>query len=193
MDRLGKLIFLIGVCIAIIMGVIVSYDPGFVCHLDSENLPETIWCYSALCFAFWAYSVPVGIIIAATGILIRANAKRKNILKFGIGIISTYVFISFANGPIPHVPILFGAGGTLILLFYFLILWQNAKHFKENILKLAGYTFLVIGFWFTCGLAGRQYQTALGEGESPIDIMIYFVLSMLFFWLSETKYKFKMR
>jgi hypothetical protein len=87
----------------------------------------------------------------------------------------------------PHIPVLFGIGGTLILLFYFMILWQNARQFKENVYKLSGYTFLVIGFWFSCGLASRQYQPALGSGESPIDIMAYFVFAMVFFWLSEKK------
>jgi hypothetical protein len=188
MNKLGKVIFWIGVSLAVIMGAIVSYDLGFVCHLDPENLPETIWSYPALCFLFWAFSVPVGIVIAGTGILIHTNAKRKTILKFGLGITSTFVFITFANGPMPHMPILFGIGGTLILLFYFLILWQNANRFKENAFKLSGYTFLIIGFWFTCGLASRQYQPALSSGESPIDIMTYFVLAMLFFWLGEIKY-----
>jgi len=187
MNKFGKIIFLIGVAIAFIMGAIISYDPGFVCHLDPDNLPETIWNYPALCFAVWAFSVPLGIIIAATGILIHVKANRNTILKFGLGTLGAYIFISFANGPMPHIPILFGIGGTLILLFYFLILWKNAHKLKENATKLAGYTFLIIGFWFSCGLAGRQYQPALGSGESPIDIMSYFVLAMFFFWLSEKK------
>lgn len=187
MNKLGKGIFFIGVALAIIMGAIISYDPGFVCHLDPDNLPETLWNYPALCFAFWAFSVPLGIIIAATGILIHVKAKRKTILKFGLGTLSAYIFISFINGPMPHIPVLFGIGGTLILLFYFLILWKNANKLKENAFKLAGYTFLIIGFWFSCGLASRQYQPALGSGESPIDIMTYFVLAMFFFWRSEKK------
>jgi len=162
MGKLGKIVFGIGVFLAIIMGVIVSYDPGYVCQL-------------------------LGFMIAATGILIHANANRSTILKFGLGIIGTYLFASFANGPMPHVPILFGIGGTLILTFYLLILWQNAAKFKDNAYKLAGYTFLITGFWFTCGLASRQYQPILGSGESPIDIMFYFVLAMLFFWLSEVR------
>lgn len=168
MNKFGKIIFLIGVAIAFIMGAIISYDPGFVCHLDPDNLPETIWNYPALCFAVWAFSVPLGIIIAATGILIHVKANRNTILKFGLGTLGAYVFISFANGPMPHIPILFGIGGTLILLFYFLILWKNAHKLKENATKLAGYTFLIIGFWFSCGLASRQYQPALGSGRAPL-------------------------
>jgi len=185
MSKWGKIIFWSGVTLAVTMGAIVSYDPGLVCHLDPENLPKTIWSYPALCFIFWAFSVPVGIIFSAAGILMHVNTERGTVLKFGLGTLSTFVFISFANGPMPHVPVLFGIGGTLILLFYFMILWQNANKFKGNAYKLSGYTFLMIGFWFTCGLASRQYQPVLGSGESPIDIMTYFVLAMLFFWLSE--------
>lgn len=171
------------------MGAIVSYDPGFFCNLDAENLPQTIWCYPALCFLFWAFSVPFGVILAAIGVLVHVKTDKKSVLKFGFGTMGAFLFISFANGPMPHVPVLFGIGGTLMLLFYFHILWKNANKLKENIYKLTGYTFLLVGFWFTCGLGSRQYQPALGSGESPIDIMTYFVLAMLFFWLSEKRNK----
>ena len=147
MNKLGKIIFFIGVTFTVVMGLIVSLDPGFVCGLDTDNLPKTIWSYQVLCFIFWAFSVPAGIIVAAIGILIFADAKRNTILKFGFGTLGTYVFISFANGPMPHVPILFGIGGTLILLFYFMILWKNVNKLKENAFKLSGYTFLLIGLW----------------------------------------------
>ena len=187
MENKGKAIFWVGVLSTVLMGLIVSIDPGYVCNLDPENLPETIFSYPALCFTIWAFSPPLGIIIAATGILIHAEATRGTILKFSLGTMGTYVFISFANGPVPHIPILFGIGGALALFFYFSILWKNASKLKENAPKLAGYTFLLIGFWFTCGLGSRQYQPALGAGESPIDIMTYFVLAMFFFWVSEKR------
>ena len=172
---------------AVISGLLISLDPGAVCHLDSDNLPKTIWNYPALCFVFWAYSVPVGLILAATGILMRSEAVQSTAWPFLAGTLGVFVFISFANGPMPHVPQLFGVGGALILLFYFMILWTNASRLKDNWLKLTGYTFLVIGLWFTCGLGSRQYQPLLGAGESPIDIMAYFVLAMLFFWLGEKR------
>ena len=187
MNKKGKIIFFIGVSIAVLAGIVISLDPGFICQIDADNLPNTIWDYSAICFIIWAFSAPLGAIIAAIGILIYSNADKKTVLKFSLGMLGAYIFMSFANGPIPHVPILFGIGGSLILLFYFLILWKNANKLEDNAFKLAGYTFLVIGFWFTCGLGSRQYQPALGAGESPIDIMTYFVLAMLFFWLSEKK------
>lgn len=187
MSKPGIIVFWSGVLWAVIMGLVVSLDPGYICQLDADNLPSTLWSYPSLCFIFWAFSVPVGFMIAAVGILMHANANRNTVLKFGMGMIGTYLFIIFANGPMPHVPVMFGIGGTLIMLFYFLILWKNAARLKENVYKLAGYTFLITGFWFTCGLGSRQYQPLLGAGESPIDIMSFFVLAMFFFWMSESK------
>ena len=187
MSKSGAVVFGMGLSLAVIMGLIVSLDPGLVCRLDADNLPTTLFSYPALCFVFWAFSVPIGFMIAATGILIQAGADKKTTWTFSLGALGTYLFISFANGPMPHVPVLFGIGGALILIFYFLILWKHAGKFKENAYKLAGYTALVTGLWFTCGLGSRQYQPALGAGESPIDITTYFVLAMLFFWLGERR------
>ena len=187
MEKMGRVLFFVGVAIAIILGVIISYDPGFFCQLDKENLPDSIYSYPALCFTAWAFSVPLGLILAATGALMLSGANRKTVLQFGLGALGVYLFISFANGPMPHVPFLFGIGGIVMLIFYFSILWKHAKDFKDNVYKLAGYTSLLIGFWFTCGLGSRQYQPMLGNGESPIDIMAYFLLAMLFFWLSERR------
>ena len=181
MSKPGIVVFWIGVLLAVIMGLIVSLDPGYVCQLDADNLPSTAWSYPALCFISWAFSVPLGFMVAAICILLCANANRKTVLKFGLGMIGAYLFIVFANGPMPHVPVLFGIGGTLIMAFYFLVIWKNAARFEENSCKLAGHTFLVTGFWFTCGLGSRQYQLLLGAGESPIDIMTFFVLAMFYF------------
>jgi len=133
MSKRGKVLFFIGVLLALIMGIVVSWDPGFFCNLDKSNLPESLWSYPALCFTLWGFSVPLGLIIAATGILLISGADKKTVLKFGLGALGIYLFISFANGPMPHVPFAFGIGGTLLLLFYFLILWGNAKKFKNNI------------------------------------------------------------
>lgn len=183
--HLGIAVFWAGVGLALLSGILISIDPGSVCNLPSGGLPQQFWSYSALCFSFWAYSVPVGLILAATGILMRAGAGRARVWAFFAGSLATYGAVAVANGPIPHVPWLFGVGGALILLFYFLILWINAPRFSRNPVRLAGYTFLVIGLWFTCGLGSRLYHEALGSSQSPIDIMIYFVLAMGLFLVAE--------
>ena len=187
MRTTGKTLFFIGVAIALFIGIIISIDIGDFCNIDKDNLPTSVWEYPALCFILWGFGVPIGFILSATGILMTGGAKPKKALSFGLIALLIYLFVSFANGPMPHVPWLFGIGGAILMLLYFSILWKHAKQFKTNIYKLSGYTSLVIGFWFTCGLGSRQYQPMMGQGESPIDIMLYFVLAMLFFWLSEKR------
>lgn len=50
MRKPGIIVFLIGILWAVIMGLIVSLDPGYVCQLDTDNLPTTLWSYPSLCF-----------------------------------------------------------------------------------------------------------------------------------------------
>lgn len=187
MERAGSVIFFIGAAMAVVAGLLVSLNLGWVCQLSVENPPQSFLSYPALCFIAWAYSVPVGMILAAAGALIWGGAGRHLSWTFLGGTLAVFLFITFANGPMPHVPPLFGIGGALILLFYVLILWANRRHFSQNALSLAGYTFLVIGLWWTCGLGSQAYHPELDSNESPIDILVYFVLAMLFFWLGEAR------
>ena len=56
-------------------------------------------------------------------------------------------------------------------------------------LKMVGYVFLLIAAWFTCGIASQPYLKALDEIslESPIHVMIFFVLGWFFLFLSHYK------
>jgi hypothetical protein len=93
--------------------------------------------------------------------------------------------------------VLFGIGGTLILLFFIGILWLWAKERKAlkdapttaADLKLIGYVFMLIAAWFICGIASQPFLKAL-EGETPstpIHVMIFLVLGWLFLFLSHYK------
>jgi hypothetical protein len=88
--------------------------------------------------------------------------------------------------------------GTLILLCFFWTLWNWAKErstLQGNAavgadLKLVGYVFLVIGMWFTCGVVGWFMSEALSNQPypaSPISLMIYFALGLLFISLGQWK------
>lgn len=187
MQRAGTLIFTIGATIAVTSGILMSLGLGTVCNLTGETLPESVWSYQALCFIYWAYSVPVGIILAATGAIVWSGAGRGAVWIYLAGALAAYAAIAIANDPIPHVPPLFGIGGALLLLFYFLTLRTLAPTFRTNPFKPAGLSFLVIGFWFACGWTSRQYHPIFGDMQSPIDIMAYFVIGMGFLWLGERR------
>lgn len=187
MQAAGRIVFAAGVALLVLCGLLISWDPGAVCRISEETWPAAPFSSPALCFAFWAYSVPIGAIPAATGALMHGGAGRGLVWTFGAGSLAAYAAIAIVNGPMPHVPPLFGIGGGLILLFYGLILWMTADAWRANPYKLTGYTFLVTGLWFTCGMASRPYQGALDAGQSPIDIMSYFVIAMGFLWLGERR------
>lgn len=107
------------------------------------------------------------------------------------------VIIGMASGFLGHIPLLFGIGGTLILLFFIGILCLWAKEHKAlkgapptaAVFKLVGYLFMLIAAWFTCGIASQPFLKAL-EGEapsSPILVIIFLVLGWLFLFLGYYK------
>lgn len=187
MERLGRKVFAGGVALSVVAGLLISFNLGTICALDADSPPTTFWSYPALCFTFWAFGVPIGLILAATGILMMSGASAGRTVAFLAAVTIVYAAIAIANDPMPHVPPLFGLGGTLILGFYFAILWTQMAELSRNLPKLAGYTSLVTGLWFTCGMASRPYHDAFGAQQSPIDIMVYFVLAMGLLWLGEMR------
>ncbi len=164
-------------------------------NLSLEEANKTIWAMSNLLFFLWAMSVPVGAILASIGMFIYGGVKSSRTWLIGIAIF----LISFLINFLPkenHYPFLFGIGGCLILLFFFGIFWLwGKKRFtlkgSEKIVadfQLIGYVFLLIAFWLTCGALCRPHMKALADIIiSPIDIMIFFVLASLFFFLSHYK------
>ena len=191
-QKIGLIIFWIGIVLAIVMGGIASYSVSSAYrHLTMDQVNETIWAVPGFLFFLWAFSVPLGAILAGIGVLIYRKAKTKTVWLFGIGTFLAFMIIS-AIPKNKHYPPLFGIGGTLIMLFFFGILWFWTKKNHENQtvanLQLVGYVFLLIGMWFACGALSRPYQKALeGIASSPIDVMIYFVLGWLFLFLSHYK------
>lgn len=117
-------------------------------------------------------------------------------LKCGIGTFLA-VIIGTVSGFLGHIRPLFGIGGTLILLFFFGILWLGAKErmalkgasTTAADLKLVGYVFMLIAAWFICGIASIPFLKAL-ENEppaTPLHVMIFLVLGWLFLFLGYYK------
>lgn len=142
------------------------------------------------------FGVPLAAIVATIGILLYSDARGMTVLKFIMGIILVGAVIAAAN-TLDHTPLLFGIGGTLILLSFIGILWFWAKErmaMKETsptaaYLKLAGYMFMLMAAWFTCGLAFQPFLKAL-EGKAfvnPILVLIFLVLGWIFLFLGQYK------
>ncbi len=196
-QKVGLVLFWIGVIWAVLWGVIGSFYMNSVLHtLTFEELNQTMWALTGPLQMLYGFSIPLGPLVAIVGLLIYSGAKGSTVWKFGIGILLALIIVM----PIQlmgHFPPLFGIGGTLIMLLFIGIWWLWAKErmaLKGSSttaadFKLVGYVFMLTATWYTCTAASWPFYEAW-EGQtpySPINIMIFFVLGWLFFFLSHYK------
>ena len=165
-------------------------------NFTPEEINQTIWAIGGPLFILSGIAIPLGALLAGIGILLYSGAKRVTVLFFGIGIFLV-IIVSMNNGLFGHFPLLFGIGGTLILVSFTGILWLWAKERMSlkgssaaaSDFKLVGYVFMLIAAWFICGLGSIPFWKAF-EGQpqtSPIHIMILLLLGWLFLFLSHYK------
>ena len=196
-QKVGLVLFWIAIIWAIGWGVIGSIfvDSAFR-NLTMAELNQTMWASEGTWFMVWGLlGVPVAAIVAIIGILLYSGAQGSTVLKYGIGVFLG-LFAAMAAGYLGHIPLLFGIGGTLILLFFIGILrfWAKERMALEGAtaaadLKLAGYVFMLIAAWFTCGISSQPFLKALEEQSpsTPIHVMILFVLGWFFLFLGHYK------
>jgi hypothetical protein len=196
-QKVGLVLFWVAIIWAILWGVIESVFVGSAFrNLTMDEVSLTMWATTGPWFLLWAFGVPLGALVAGIGILLYSSAKGSSIWKCGIGIFLG-IIIGIVSGFLGHIPVLFGIGGTLILLFFIGILWLWAKERKAlkdapttaADLKLIGYVFMLIAAWYICGIASQPFLKALEEEtpSTPIHVMIFLVLGWLFLFLSHYK------
>ncbi len=189
-QKIGLILFYKAIGWAVVVSVFASLSVSatFKSHTFAE-LGETIWAIPGVWFFIWAISAPMAALLAGTGMLVYSGAKGKVVMYFSAAVFLVFIIVSIIMHSDIHIPILFGIGGTLILLSFFWILWLWAKermilHEKRRTahdLKLVGYVFLLFGMWYICGALSQPHLKALAELKpNPINIMIYLVLG----WVS---------
>ncbi|UCE40191.1 MAG: hypothetical protein JSV17_12075 [Candidatus Aminicenantes bacterium] len=197
-QKIGLVLFWMAIIWAIGWGVIgsVFVDSAFR-NLTMDELNQTMWASEGTWTMIWGlFGVPLAAIVAIIGIMLYSGAKASTALTYGIGIFIA-VFAGMMAGYVGHIPLLFGIGGTLILLFFIGILWFWAKERKAlegassaaANLKLAGYVFMLIAAWFTCGIASQPFLKALDKQSpsTPLHVIIFLVLGWFFLFLGFSK------
>lgn len=196
-DRIGLIgltIFLIGTVYMVIMGWGASWwtSPVFRNLTTMDQLNDTIWTTDGSLFWMWAFSVPLGSIVAGIGMLLYVQSKGSRIALFGIGVFIILIIGAFL--PInEHYPPAYGVLGGVILAFFIVILWLWAK--KRTTLEgpaktaaefqLVGYVFFIIAAWYLCQVIGALYMPAVTPGPSEhLSIPIFLVFGWLFLFLS---------
>lgn len=195
-QKIGLVLFWIAVIWTFAWGILgsICQNEFFGQEMTFEEFNQSAWALQGTIMTIWGFATPLGILVAGIGILMYSNAMGSTTWKFIIAIILG-LFISFLIGSIGHIPILFAVGATLILLFFFRILWLWAEErvtLKGKLataadMRLTGYVFMMLGMWYTCGVAGPQWINAFAEQPpmmDPIIVMTLFVFGWLFLLLS---------
>jgi hypothetical protein len=191
----GLILLWIGIVYMVLMGWLASWwFAATFQDLTLAEVGETAWALNRPLFWLWAFSVPLGSIIAGVGLLLRAGSKGSHIWVFGIGMVVVLLVIQFVPTG-THYPPVFGLVGGAILALFILTVWFWAQSRAKLAgpartaadLRLTGYVWLIIAMWYLCGRLGAQYLSALGELDlgSPVPEIVYLALAWLFLFLAQ--------
>lgn len=193
--RLAQILFWIGMIFAVVFaGVIGRSLYHNLRTLTSAELANTIWALDKPIFMIWAFSITLGSLLAGLGAFLYVKTKPIFIWLTPIGVLTGVVTMNIIWSRFYN-PTLFGIGGLMILVIFFLIIWMWMEKYAlldtpakvAGSFKLVGYLFLINASWFLCGETGKMHLKAF-EGSpqpSPIEIMVFLVLGWLFIMLGE--------
>lgn len=164
--------------------------------LTMAELDTTVWAVGGPLFLFWAFSIPLGSVLAGVGAFMYIKTRSVFMWLASIGVLGAVVVMVMVWSRI-YSSLLFGIGGTLILLTFFAIVWIWMKKYatldiEEKIagsFKMIGYLFWINASWFLCGETGKMHLKAF-EGSSlpsPIEIMAFLILGWFFVLVGEYK------
>jgi len=196
-QKIGQLLFWIGVIFALAFAGIIGQG---LYHnfrtLTGQELDATIWALDKPVFLLWAFSVTLGSLLAGIGAFIYVKTKPVFSWFTGVGILAAVLAMNFVWSRVYN-STLFGIGGVIILVSFFVIVWVWLKKYamldmQEKIagsFKLIGYLFWINASWFLCGETGKMHLKAF-EGSPapiPIEIMVFLVLGWFFVMLGDFK------
>jgi hypothetical protein len=195
--RVALVLFWAGLLVAVAFAGVAGWElTRNLRTLTSEELGATIWDFDGPLFMLWAFSVPLGSVLAGTGAFVYARTKPAFAWLTGIGVLGLVIAMTVIWSREYYAP-LFGIGGVLILVFFFSIVWLWMKKVaaldsRERTaagFKLVGYLFWMNATWFLCGETGKLHLKAFAgdPAPSPIEIMVFLVLGWLFVLLGEYK------
>jgi hypothetical protein len=195
--KVALALFWVGLLVAVVFAGVAGWElTRNLRTLTSEELGATIWDFDGPLFMLWAFSVPLGSVLAGTGAFLYARAKPAFAWFTGIAVLVLVIAMTMVWSREYHAP-LFGIGGVLILVFFFFIVWLwmrkyaalSSQEKTAGAFKLVGYLFWMNATWFLCGETGKLHLKAFAgdPAPSPIEIMVFLVLGWLFVLLGEYK------
>ncbi len=196
-QKLALSLFWIGLVIAVALAAIIGRSLIYNLRtLTMEELDATIWAEGGPLYVLWALSVPMGSVLAGIGAFMYVKTRSAFSWFTGIGVLGIVLVMVIVWTRV-YYPVLFGIGGTIILVSFFSIVWVWMKKYAlldmpEKVagsFKLIGYLFWINASWFICGETAKLHFKAFEGGSvpSPIEIMVFLVLGWLFVLVGEYK------
>jgi hypothetical protein len=193
--NVGLALLWIGIVYMVVMGWLASWwFAATFRDLTLVEIRETAWALNRPLFWLWAFSVPLGSILAGLGLLLRAGSEASYIWSFVMVMVVALGLTPFVPTETHHPPV-FGVVGGVILALFILTVWFWAKSRaslegpakRAADLRLTGYVWLIISMWYLCGTVGAPYLTGLKQLDpgSPVPVIVYLALAWLFLFLAQ--------
>jgi hypothetical protein len=190
-------LFWVGLLVAVALAAVIGRSLVYNLRtLTMTELSATVWAEGGPLYILWAFSVPLGSILASIGAFVYVKTRPAFSWFTGIGVLGV-VGVMVIVWTRVYYPVLFGIGGTITLLSFFAIVWVWMKKYAaldipEKVagsFKLIGYLFWINATWFICGETAKMHLKTF-EGSSvpsPIEVMVFLVLGWLFVFVGEYK------
>jgi hypothetical protein len=193
--KVAWVLFWAGLLVAVTLAGVAGWDlTRNLRTLTSEAFRATIWDFDGPLFMLWAFSIPLGSVLAGTGALLYARTKPVFVWLTGLSVIGIVGVMTMVWSR-EYYSSLFGIGGVLILGCFFFIVWTWMKKYAAltsqektaGAFKLIGYLFWINASWFLCGETGKLHQRVFAgdPAPSPIEIMVFLALGWLFVLVGE--------
>ncbi len=197
-QKIGWVIFAIGGLYMFGLGWLFSWR---VVASANQAGPQA---YFNLVGSIWAWSVPLGAFVVAIGAALTSRAAR-GIRLLLVLLLLPFIAWRFIGTTNQMTPILFGAGGGLITLFFIGSAWRWAKSRPTlpkavqmgSDLRIVGLIFFVVSAWDLCGifgianfvlrpeLAGKFTVATSSTINSASGVMVLLVLGWAFTFLGQ--------
>jgi hypothetical protein len=188
--KIGLLLFWIGILIAVAFaGIGTRSLMQNLRTLTAAELDATIWALGDPLFILWALSVALGSVLAGIGAFLYVKTKPVFSWLTGIGVLAAVIVMVMIWSTVYN-PTLFGIGGAIILVSFFVIVWIWMKKYAALTIeektagsfKLIGYIFWINASWFLCGETAKLHLKAFegSSAPSPIEIIVFLVLGWIF-------------
>ena len=150
--RVALALFWVGLLVAAAFAGVAGWElTRSLRTLTSGELGATIWRPGGAIFMLWAFSVPLGSVLAGAGAFVAARTKPGFAWLAGIGVLGLVILMTVVWSRVYYAP-LFGIGGVIILASFFSIVWLWMKKVvtldkqerTASEFKLVGYLFWMV-------------------------------------------------